>query len=78
MEQQQQQHYGNFDIFPKELKVLILLRLNSCSLGRVLQLNKAFSMILDALGVWKHKCVSEWRLSPESTRNCQQNFETIN
>ena len=71
---EQQQHYGNFDIFPKELKFLILLRLNSCSLGRVLQLNTSFSKILDALGVWKHICVSEWELTPESTSELSKKF----
>ncbi len=63
-----EQHYGDFDIFPKELKFLIFRRLDSCSLGRLLQLNKTYSKVVDNLGIWKYICLSQWELSPE--RKC--------
>jgi hypothetical protein len=60
-----EQQCGDFDLFPKELKSVIFRKLDSSSLGRLTQLNRTFSKILDFLGVWKDICLSQWELSPE-------------
>eukprot|EP00029_Vermamoeba_vermiformis_P010191 TRINITY_DN5303_c0_g1_i1.p1 TRINITY_DN5303_c0_g1~~TRINITY_DN5303_c0_g1_i1.p1 ORF type:complete len:782 (-),score=153.35 TRINITY_DN5303_c0_g1_i1:109-2454(-) len=69
-----EQHYGDFDIFPKELKFLIFRRLDSRALGRLLQLNKTYSRIVDDLGIWKYLCLSEWELSPERAKQLTQDL----
>jgi hypothetical protein len=69
-----EQQCGDFDLFPKELKSVIFRKLDSSSLGRLSQLNRTFSKILDFLGVWKDICLSQWELSPERAKNVTQDL----
>jgi hypothetical protein len=58
--------YGDLSVFPKELKFIVLALLDAKSLGRVMQLNRAYSTLPSDLNIWKHFCLTQWNLPLDS------------
>jgi hypothetical protein len=58
---------GELESLPKDMKFIVLTNLDAQSLGRLMQTNKSFNKLPTELNLWKHKCLTTWKLSPEST-----------
>jgi len=56
----------NLPSLPKDMKFILLAHLDAQSLGRLMQTSKSFSKLPTEIGLWKHNCLTTWKLSPES------------
>jgi hypothetical protein len=73
-----EQEFGELHIFPKELKFLILTHLDAQSIGRLMQVSKAFNNLPSEVNFWKHYCLQQWNLSPEKFKKIESIAANIN
>jgi hypothetical protein len=70
--------YGDLSVFPKELKFIVLALLDAKSLGRVMQLNRAYSTLPSDLNIWKHFCLTQWNLPLDKLKKLDSIASNIN
>lgn len=58
--------FGELEALPKDMKFIVMTNLDAQSLGRLMQTNKSFNKLPNETGIWKYKCLTTWKLSPES------------
>jgi hypothetical protein len=69
---------GELESLPKDMKFIVLTNLDAQSLGRLMQTNKSFNKLPTELNLWKHKCLTTWKLSPENAKKVESIAATVN
>eukprot|EP00029_Vermamoeba_vermiformis_P006436 TRINITY_DN2523_c0_g1_i1.p1 TRINITY_DN2523_c0_g1~~TRINITY_DN2523_c0_g1_i1.p1 ORF type:complete len:827 (+),score=163.63 TRINITY_DN2523_c0_g1_i1:2-2482(+) len=63
---------------PKDMKFIVFTHLDAQSLGRLMQTNKSFNTLPAELNLWKHICLTTWKLSSENLKKIESIAATVN